>query len=183
MKILHYIKGTIGQGLFYSSQAELQLQVFADASFQSCKDTRRSTNGYCMFLGTSLISWKSKKQQVVSKSSAEAEYRALSFATDELVWLTFFFRELQVPLSKPTLLFCDNTAVIHIANNAVFHERTKNVESDCHRVRERLVSGLFKLLHINTHLQLADPFTKPLYPAPFKLFMSQMGLLNLFVPS
>ncbi|KAG7537225.1 Leucine-rich repeat [Arabidopsis suecica] len=170
MKILHYIKGTIGLGLFYSSKAELQLQVFADADFQSCKDTRRSTNGYCMFLGSSLISWKSKKQQVVSKSSAEAEYRALSFATDELLWLDHFFKELQVPLSKPTLLWCDNTAAIHIANNSVFHERTKHIESDCHSVRERLVAGLFKLLHVNTHLQLADPFTKALYPSTFRNF-------------
>ncbi|XP_019090156.1 PREDICTED: uncharacterized protein LOC109128397 [Camelina sativa] len=71
-RILHYLKGIIGLGLFYSSKAELQIQAFDDADYNSCLDTRRSTSGFCMFLGTSLISWKSKKQKVVSKSSAES---------------------------------------------------------------------------------------------------------------
>lgn len=157
--------------------------MFADADYDSCLDTRRSTSGFCLFLGSSLISWKSKKQPVVSKSSAEAEYRSLSMSTDELVWITNFFKELKVPLSKPTLLFCDNTAAIHIANNPVFHERTKHIERDCHSVRERLLAGLFQLFHVRTHLQLADPFTKPLYPTPFHQLIGKMGLLNIFVPS
>ncbi|KAG7560507.1 Retrotransposon gag domain [Arabidopsis thaliana x Arabidopsis arenosa] len=182
-KILHYIKGTIGQGLFYSAKSEMQLQMFADADYDSCLDTRRSTSGFCLFLGSSLISWKSKKQPIVSKSSAEAEYRSMSMATDELVWLTNFLQELKVKLSKPTLLFCDNTAAIHIANNPVFHERTKHIEKDCHSVRERLLAGLFQLFHVPTDLQLADPFTKPLYPAPFHRLFGKMGLLNIFVPS
>ncbi|KAG7557416.1 Zinc finger CCHC-type superfamily [Arabidopsis suecica] len=182
-KVLHYIKGTIGQGLFYSAKSEMQIQLFADADHSSCLDTRRSTSGYCLFLGSSLISWKSKKQQITAKSSAEAEYRSLSFSTDELVWLTHFLQELRIPLVKPSLVFCDSTAAIHIANNQVFHERTKHMERDCHSVRERLVAGLFKLLHISTNLQLADPFTKPLYPAVFKQLISKMGLLNIFIPS
>ncbi|KAG7599135.1 GAG-pre-integrase domain [Arabidopsis suecica] len=182
-KILHYIKGTLGQGLFYSSKSELQLQMFADADYDSCQDTRRSTSGFCLFLGTSLISWRSKKQPVVSKSSVEAEYRSLSSSTDELMWITHFLEELKVPLAKPTLLFCDNTAAIHIANNHVFHERTKHLEKDCHSVRERLVAGLFQLFHVRSGLQLADPFTKPLYPAPFHRLFGKMGLRNIFVPS
>lgn len=182
-KVLHYIKGTIGQGLFYSSSSEMQIQAFADADWGSCQDSRRSTSGFCIFIGTSLISWKSKKQKVVAKSSAEAEYRSLYVVTDELFWLNNFFIELRLPLSKPTLLFCDNSAAIHIAHNSVFHERTKNLEMDCHSVRERLVAGLFKLLHVRTDLQLADPFTKPMYPAPFKRLLGKMGLLNIFVPS
>lgn len=98
--ILQYIKGTIGQGLFYSVNTKLQLKVYADADWASFLDTRSSTSGYCVFLGDSLISWKSKKQHVVSRSSAEAEYRSLSLASDELVWLTNFFIELKVPLVK-----------------------------------------------------------------------------------
>lgn len=159
LKVLHYIKGTVGQGLFQSSKAEMQIQAFADSDWGSCQDTRRSTSGFCIFLGTSLIAWKSKKQQVDSKSSAEAEYRSLSVVSDDLLWLSNFLKEMCFTLSKPTLLFCDNTAAIHIAHNTVFHERTKNVEIDCYSVRERLVAGLFKLLHVRTDLQLADPFT------------------------
>lgn len=98
--ILHYIKGTIGQGLFYSVKSELQLKVYAYTDWGSCLESRRSTSGYYVFLGEYLISWKFKKQQVVSKSSAEAEYCSLSLASDELVWLTNFFIELKVPLVK-----------------------------------------------------------------------------------
>lgn len=161
----------------------MQIQAFADADWGSCQDSRRSTSGFCIFIGSSLISWKSKKQKVVSKSSAEAEYRSLSVATDELFWLTNFLTELRLPLVKQTLLFCDNSAAIHIAHNSVFHERTKNLEMDCHSVRECLIAGLFKLLHVRTDLQLADPFTKPMYRAPFKKLLGKMGLLNIFVPS
>lgn len=182
MKILRYLKGTIGQGLFYSSKSEMQIQAFADADWGSCKDSRHSTSGFCVFLGSSLISWKSRKQQVVSKSSAEAEYRSLSVVSDELFWLTNLLKELHFSLAKPSLLFYDNTAAIHIAHNAVFHERTKNLKIDCHSVRERMVAGYFKLLHMRTDLQLADPFTKPLYPTPFRRLYGKMGLLNIFVP-
>lgn len=120
---------------------------------------------------------------MVAKSSAEAEYQSLSVVSDELFWLHNFLIELRIPLLKQTLLFCDNIAAIHIAHNFVFHESTKNLEMDCHSVRERLVQGLFVLLHVRTELQLADPFTKPLYPAQFKKLFGKMGLLNIFVPS
>ncbi|CAA7030340.1 unnamed protein product [Microthlaspi erraticum] len=183
LKILHYIKGTVGQGLFYSASSDLQIRIYVDADYAGCRDTRKSTTGYCIFLGSSLITWKSKKQDVVSKSSAEAEYRSLSKATDELVWFTNFLKELQVPLSKPTQLYCDNMAAIHIARNPVFHERTKHIESDCQSVRERLVAGFFELNHIKSELQIADPFTKPLYPAQFRYLFGKMGLRNIYDPS
>ena len=103
LKVLHYIKGTVGQGLFYSSSAELQLHVFADFDWGLCLDSRRSTSGYCIFLGSSLINWRSKKQDTVSKSMAEAEYKSMAAAVDELFWLSNFFKELHIPLMKPPL--------------------------------------------------------------------------------
>ncbi|CAA7024600.1 unnamed protein product [Microthlaspi erraticum] len=136
-----------------------------------------------MFLGPSLISWKSKKQQTVSHSSAESEYRAMEFAVHEIAWLVKLLREFQVHQPQPVAFYCDSIAAIHIANNAVFHERTKHIENDCHIVRDRIVSGLIKTLHVKTAIQLADIFTKPLYPAPFHSIVGKMSLLSIYSPS
>lgn len=182
-KVLHYLKGTVGQSLFYSSTSDLRLSSFADASWSSCPDTRRSVSGLCMFVGSALIAWKSNKQDTVSCSSAESGYRAMSEAVREVIWFRNLLEDLWIDHSGPTPLYCDNTAAIHIANNAVFHERTKHVERDCHIVRERVVSGMIKTLHVRSENQLADILTKPLYPNPFRHILSKMEFINIYAPS
>lgn len=167
MKVLHYLKGTVGIGLFYSVECDLVLQAFTDADWTSCLESRRSTSGYFMFLGNGLISWKSKKQQTVSHSSAESEYRAMEYGSREVIWLRNLLAELQSPQHGPVPFFCDSTSAIHIATNPVFHERTKHVELDCHQVRERVLFGFIKLLHIRTTNQVTDIFTKALYSPHF----------------
>ncbi|XP_047314478.1 uncharacterized mitochondrial protein AtMg00810-like [Impatiens glandulifera] len=93
---------------------------------------RRSTTGYSFFLGTSLISRRSKKQTVVSRSSTEFEYRALADTTSNLLWLQWVLQDMDVPSSAAIPLFYDNNSVMQIAHNDVFHERTKHIERDCH---------------------------------------------------
>ncbi|CAA7028265.1 unnamed protein product [Microthlaspi erraticum] len=182
-KVLHYLKGTIGLGLFYSAESNLLSQGFTDADWNSCSDTRKSTSGFCMFLGPSLISWKSKKQQTSSHSSAESEYRAMEFAMREVTWLVNLLEEFLVKQPHSVAFYSDSKAAIHIANNAVFHERTKHIENDCHIVRDKVLSGLIKTLHITTESQLADVFTKPLFPTQFNYLISKMSLLSIYSPS
>lgn len=130
-----------------------------------------------------MISWKTKKQQTVSRSSAEAEYRAMATIAAELVWLRQLLKDFDIPLHHSTLLFCDNQAAIQIANNPTFHERTKHIEVDCHFVREKVEDKTIKLLPIESAMQLADMFTKPLPNSKLQPFLGKLGLKNIYSSS
>ena len=181
-RILRYIKGTPGLGLFFSAQSDLRLRAYCDADWATCVDTRRSVTGFCVYLGDSLISWHSKKQHTVSRSSCEAEYRSIAVTTCELQWLTFLLQDLQLPIPGPASIYCDNTSAIHIAHNPSFHERMKHIELDCHLVREKIQQRLIHLLPVSTKFQLADMLTKALPPSSFQTLHSKLGLLNIFQP-
>ncbi|XP_031106315.1 uncharacterized protein LOC116010963 [Ipomoea triloba] len=137
-RVLRYIKGSPGQGLFYLAEASLNLKAFSDSDWASCAETRKSVTGYCIFIGASLVSWRSKKQATVSKSSSEAEYRALATTACELQWITSLLRDMHVSSANPAVVYCDNKSAIAIAENHVFHERTKHIDIDCHIIRERI---------------------------------------------
>lgn len=179
LHVLKYLKGCPSLGVFISSQSNLQLTAYCDADWGSCPDTRRSLTGYCIFLGTTLLSWRCKKQQTVSTSSAEAEYRAMSMTSRELVWLSALMNEFGIICSAPIALHCDNHAAIQITKNQVFHERTKYIEIDCHYVRDRYRSGFLLPTAISTKHQLADLFTKLLAGPRFHFLLSKKGLLDL----
>jgi len=108
------------------------LKGFSDSEWAGCIDTTRFITGFAVYLGSSLISWKSKKQDTFSISSSEVEYIALASATCELQWLTFLLEEFKVIFHQPVVLYCDNKSTLHIATIPVFHERTKHIEIDCH---------------------------------------------------
>ena len=160
LRILQYLKGTLFHGLFYSAQSPLVLRAFSDADWAGDPTDRRSTTGYCFLLGSSLISWRSKKQTHVARSNTEAEYRVLADITSELLWLRWLLKDLGVSTSSATRLYCDNQSAIHIAHNNVLHERTKHIEIDCHFIRNHLVHGALKLISVSSKDQLADIFTK-----------------------
>ncbi|KAK9690340.1 hypothetical protein RND81_09G121100 [Saponaria officinalis] len=176
LHIVRYLQGTADAKLFYSSQSNLVLTAYCDADWGSCQFSCKSLTGHCCLLGDSLISWKTKKQKTVSKSSVESEYRAMSYTTSEIVWLQGLLHDFDVSVPLPIQLCCDNKAAIHIAANPVFHERTKHINIDCHYVREKLQEGLLYTSHVRSSVQLADLFTKPLGESQHHFLSSKLGL-------
>ncbi|GJW01531.1 ribonuclease H-like domain-containing protein [Tanacetum coccineum] len=108
------------QQLFSSSTTDLV--AYSDADWAGCPTTRRSTFGYCVFLGNNLLSWSSKRQPTLSRSSAEAEYRGVANVVVETCWFRNLLRELHTPLSSATLVYCDNVSVVYLSCNPVQHQ-------------------------------------------------------------
>jgi hypothetical protein len=127
-------------------------------------------------LGDNLVSWSSKRQPTVSRSSAEAEYRAVANAVAEATWIRQLLTELHAPLRKTTLVYCDNVSAIYMSSNPVQHQRTKHVEIDLHFVRERVAIGDVRVLHVPTTSQFADVFTKGLPSSVFTEFRSSLNV-------
>jgi len=179
-RILRYLKKCPGQGLMFPRDSSLYISGYSDVDWVGCLDSIRSISGQCFFLGKSLISWRTKKKLTVSRSSLEAEYRALGAATCELQWLLYLLKDMDVSTLKLPVLYCDNESALHIAANLVFHERTKHLEIDCHLVREKLQAGIMKLLPVSSSDQLADFFTKPLLPQPFNTLLFKLGMVDIY---
>jgi hypothetical protein len=162
--ILRYVRGTIDHGLFYTP-GPISLSAFSDADWAGDPNDRRSTSGLLVFLDNNPITWSAKKQLTVSRSSTEAEYRALASASVELCWLRTLIKNLGLYLYDPPILWCDNVSALAIASNPVFHARTKHVEVDFHFIRERVLRKDLQVKFVSTVDQLADIFTKGL-PSP-----------------
>ncbi|KAJ9548438.1 hypothetical protein OSB04_020981 [Centaurea solstitialis] len=177
LRILRYLRGTQFQSLLFPSTSSLKLSAYSDASWDSDPSDRKSTTGFCIFLGDSLISWKSKKQDVVSRSSTEAEYRAMAVTTCEIVWLRWLLADMGVDVLQPTPLHCDNKSAMQIAKNSVFHERTKHIEIDCHFTRQHLQLGTISLPFVPSALQIADIFTKALPASRFRFLCDKLSML------
>lgn len=135
---------------------------------------RRSTSGYCIFLGSNLVSWSAKRQTTVSRASAEAEYKGVANAVAELCWIHNLMLDLGCPITKAALVYCDNISSVYLSQNPVKHQRTKHIEIDIHFVREKVTMGHVRVLHVPSSLQYADIFTKGLPTSLFNEFRSSL---------
>jgi hypothetical protein len=174
--ILRYLQGTLDFGLLLRRSSSSDLVVYIDADWAGCPDTRRSTSGYAVFLGDNLVSWSAKRQTVVSRSSAEAEYRAVTNDVVEATWLRQLLHELQAPPLRCTLVYCDNINVVYLSTNPVQHQRMKHVEIDLHFIREKVAIDQVRALHVPTTLQFADIFMKGLFSSVFNEFWFSLNI-------
>ena len=136
-----------------------------------------------MFIGGNLITWKSKKQDVVARSNVQAKYRAMTLATYELIWLKHLLQELRFGKNGQMKLICDNQAILHIASNLIFHEKTKHIEVDCLFIRENISSRCMTTSFVNTNDQLSNIFTKSLKVPRIKYICDKLGAYDLYAPA
>ena len=178
-RILRYLREAPGQGVWMGCNKSTEIVGYCDADWAGDRVDRRSTTGYCTFIGGNLVTWKSKKQKVVSCSSAEAEYRAMRKLTSELIWIKGLLKDLGIETTTPITMHCDNQAAIHIASNSVFHERTKHIEVDCHKVRQAVEQKIILPCYTRSEDQLADIFTKAASTKVCEFIHSKLGLVDL----
>lgn len=113
-RILRYVKGTVTMGITFSKNSDFTLCAYSDSDYAGCKVTRRSTGGYCTYLGNNLISWASNKQPTVSKSSTEAEYRTMSDVASEIKWINSALKDIGIPTPVTPILYCDNLFAVYL---------------------------------------------------------------------
>ncbi|CAJ2677847.1 unnamed protein product [Trifolium pratense] len=174
-RILRYIQDTSHYGLHLYPSSITSLISYTDADWGGCPDTRRSTSGYCVFLGENLLSWSSKRQATLSRSSAEAEYCGVANVVSESCWLRNLLLELHCPIHKATVVYCDNVSAIYLSGNPVQHQRTKHIEMDIHFVHKK-ARGQVRVLHVPSRYQIADIFTKGLPLILFQDFRDSLSV-------
>jgi hypothetical protein len=177
LRIFRYLVHTPRFGLWYPKGSTFSLAGYTDSDWAGCKDDRKSTSGACQFLGRSLVSWSSKKQNCISLSTTEAEYVAAASCCTQLLWMRQTLKEYGVHCDKVPLL-CDNESAIKIGHNPVEHSRTKHIEIRYHFIRDHINRGDIELGYIPTKIQLADMFTKPLDEARFTYLRHELNIID-----
>ncbi|KAM2082066.1 hypothetical protein ACFX1T_035619 [Malus domestica] len=176
-RILRYLKGSLDLGLWFSKSSQVpSIQAFSDVDWAGCSLDRRSTGGYCVYFGNSLISWSAKKQPTVARSSTEAEYRSFANTAAEITWICKLLADLSYSLPQSPTIWCDNLSAISLAKNPIFHARTKHVELDYHYIREKVLANQISVQFICTQDQVADICTKSLSQPRFILLRDKLQL-------
>ncbi|KAH9802698.1 hypothetical protein KPL71_001497 [Citrus sinensis] len=176
-RIFRYLIGTINLGLWYPRGTHIDLTCYSDADFAGYKVDRKSTSGTCHFLGHSLVSWFSKKQNSVALSTTEAEYIAAGSCCAQILWMKQTLRDYGIKLDHIPIL-CDNTSAINLSKNPIQHSRTKHIEIRHHFLRDHVQKGDVVIKFVSTENQLADIFTKPLSEEHFIKIRHELGMMN-----
>lgn len=159
------------------------MEIFTDADWAGAHGDRRCMSEYCTYVWGNLVTWRSKKQNVVARSIAEAEFKAVAHGICKVIWVKRILEELKMKIEFPMSLYTDSKAAIDISHNPVQHHRTKHVEVDKHFIKEKIEGGLIALTHMPTRDQTADIFTKGLYKEVFEKFVDKLDMVNIYSPT
>ncbi|KAG8721231.1 hypothetical protein FRC09_008233 [Ceratobasidium sp. 395] len=175
--VLRYLVGTIDMGLVYSrTTASEEPYMYTDSAYADCPFTRKSHSGYVTIAGGAAINWCSQKQSLVTLSSTEAEYVAMSHAAREAVWMTRLLKDLDMKSDAPMKIYADNQSSIILAESERLSKRTKHLDPHYHYVRQTVNLGTVKFSWIPSNMNAADCLTKPLGPTIFKTMPPLLGL-------
>ncbi|XP_043714848.1 secreted RxLR effector protein 161-like [Telopea speciosissima] len=177
-QILKYVNTTCDMGILYNKGTVFSLLGFTDADFGGDLDDRRSTFGYVFSCGSGCVSWCSKKQDSISLSTMEAEYKASTLAAQECIWLRRLIEDVYASIHKSTIILGDNQSAIKLATNPVCHARTTHIEIEHHFIREKVLDGSIDVLEVRSKENVADIFTKSLSKGPFENLQAKLGLVS-----
>ena len=163
-------------GLFYAYGADAKACGYTNAFWAGSTHDRGSTSGYVFSLGNGAVSWSSKKQPIVALSSTKAEYKGATMVACEVAWLRKLLQSLGHSIVELVTLFCDNMSSIQLANNPVFHARTKHIEVHYHYVQEKVLAHEIDLVYVSSHEQVVDIFTKSLGVEKMQRFRAMLGV-------
>ncbi|WJZ89730.1 hypothetical protein VitviT2T_008926 [Vitis vinifera] len=181
MRILRYLKNALGKGILFAKNVNHQsIEVYIDADWAGAVDDMRSTSGYFTFVGGNIVTWKSKKQNVVACSSAEVEFRGMTLGLCEALWLRLLLQDLGYLSRQPIRLFCDNKVACDIAHNPIQHDCTKHVEVDRFFIKKKLDDKIVELPKIRSKNQLVNILTKAVSSQLFSKFSDKLGMCDIY---
>jgi hypothetical protein len=175
-RVLRYIQGTLGYGIFYKPIKTSTLIGYTDSDWAGCQDDMKSTSGYVFSLGSGVCSWSTKKQSIVALSSAEAEYVAAARAVSQAIWLKRILEDIYTNVEEPIILYSDSKATIAISENPISHDRTKHIAIKYHYTRDAVDRKEIQLKYCCSEEQKADIFTKVLTREKFERNRKSIGV-------
>ena len=173
-RLLRYLKGTKSKGLNIDAKGQLILNGYSDASHGDCSTTRKSTGGWFIRIGTSVVAWRASRQTFVAKSTFEAEYGALSELVSNIAYMRQIFRETKQNIKEPTAVHVDNNSALLAANQAKLSHRNKTVAIHFYHVRDAVHKNVVKVIHVSGDDNPADALTKPLFGNKFLKFRATL---------
>ena len=175
-RIMRDLKETNDFGLYYRKSENFELKAYTNVDWGGNIDDMKSTNGGALFLGRTLVTWTSKKKICTSQYTSEAEYVAAAINCTNIVWIKHLLKGMKEEITKPMILYCDNTSAINISKNPMMHAKIKHIAIKYHYVREMVEDKHVKMEYIHSKEHIANIFTKPLPKDAFEYLRGKLGV-------